>query len=485
MDYSSFLWKKGHRITPEGNRYLLSTGEAKEILLLKNNTMDMCQGPLLKKIILYTIPIILTGVLQLLFNAADLVVVGRFCGSISVAAVGATGALINLIVNLFMGLSVGAGVTVAQSLGARNRDEVGRIVHTAITVALCSGAFLTLIGILGAGWFLYLMDTPEDVLALSSLYMRIYFCGMVPSMVYNFGAAILRAAGDTRSPLVFLTIAGIGNVILNLFFVIALHMDVAGVALATIISQTISAVLIVIALMRRTDDCRLRFRDLRFHKRILGKMLRIGLPAGIQGSLFSISNVLIQSSINSFGQLAMSGNAAGGNIEGFVYISMNAFHQTTLNFVGQNVGAGKFERVGRVVRINLLLVTCVGLVMGLAAWACARPLLSIYITDSAEAISYGVLRMTYICTIYFLCGLMDTMNGALRGLGASIEPLVITVLGVCVFRVLWIYTVFQIPSCHSLECLYLSYPISWILTLAAQIFAFLRLCRRMRRPAAA
>lgn len=441
----------------------------------------MCEGPLLRKIIVYTIPIILTGILQLLFNAADLVVVGQYCGNVSVAAVGATGALINLIVNLFIGLSIGAGVSVAQYLGAKNQEAVRRVVHTSIPAAFVSGAFLTVVGIACARWFLELMDTPANVLPLSTTYMRIYFGGMIASMIYNFGAAILRAAGDTRSPLIYLTIAGVVNVFLNLFFVIVLKMDVAGVALATIISQTISAALTVMALMKRTDACRLELKAMGFHKETLLKIVKIGIPAGIQGSLFSVSNVLIQSSINSFGDLVMSGNAAAGNIEGFVYITMNAFHQTTLNFVGQNLGAGKMDRVHRVVGIDLILVMVVGLVTGLAAYHFGRPLLSIYITDSAEAIEYGITRMSLVCAPYFLCGLMDVMNGALRGLGVSVEPLVITVLGVCVLRVAWIYTIFRIPAYHTLRCLYASYPISWIVTLAAQVIGYLLVMRRLKR----
>lgn len=453
----------------------------KESIFLKSDSLNMCEGPLLKKIIVYTVPIILTGILQLLFNAADLVVAGQYCGNISVAAVGATGALINLIVNLFIGLSVGAGVSVAQFLGAKHDDAVRRIVHTSIPAAFLSGAFLTVVGVAGARWFLELMDTPDNVLPLSTTYMRIYFCGMISSMIYNFGAAILRAAGDTKSPLIYLTVAGVVNVFLNLFFVIVLKMDVAGVALATIISQTISAVLTVVALMKRRDACRFDPKAMAFHKDALVKIIRIGVPAGIQGSLFSISNVLIQSSINSFGDLVMSGNAAAGNIEGFVYITMNAFHQTTLNFVGQNLGARKMDRVHKVVGIDLILVTVVGLVTGLAAFHFGRPLLSIYITDSAQAIEYGITRMSFVCAPYFLCGLMDVMNGALRGLGSSMEPLIITVLGVCVMRVVWIYTIFRVPAYHTLQCLYVSYPISWAVTLVAQVIGYVLVARRLKR----
>ena len=445
---------------------------------MKKHSASMLQGPVLWGVIRYTIPIILTSVLQLLFNAADLVIVGRFCGSISVAAVGATGSITNLIVNLFIGLSVGAGVTVAHALGSREDEAVHRAVHTALPVALISGVVLTGVGVVFAGTFLQLMGTPETVLPLSKVYMQIYFGGITFNMVYNFTASILRAAGDTKSPLIFLTFAGVVNVVLNVIFVTVFHMNVAGVALATTISQGISAILVVIALMRRTDSCKLYLKKMRFYKMELTKMVRIGLPAGIQGSLFSISNVLIQSSVNSFGDVFMSGNAAAGNIEGFVYVIMNSFHQTAVNFIGQNVGAHQYDRVKKVLRTCLICVGVAGLAAGALGYAFGPQLLSIYITDSAEAISYGVLRLSYVCLPYFLCGLMDVSTGALRGMGASLEPMIISVLGVCAFRVGWITTIFQIPAFHTPQCLYLSYPISWILTFAAQYLAFRRVYRR-------
>ena len=445
---------------------------------MKKHSATMLQGPVLWGVITYTIPIILTGILQLLFNAADLVIVGRFCGSISVAAVGATGSITNLIVNLFIGLSVGAGVTVAHALGSREEEAVHRAVHTALPVALVSGVILTGVGVAFSGTFLHLMGTPDTVLPLSKVYMQIYFGGITFNMVYNFCSSILRAAGDTKSPLIFLTFAGVVNVALNVIFVTVFHMNVAGVALATTISQGISAVLVVIALMRRTDACRLYLGKMRFYRRELSKMVRIGLPAGIQGSLFSISNVLIQSSINSFGDVFMSGNAAASNIEGFVYVSMNAFHQTAVNFIGQNVGAHQFDRVKKTLGCCLGCVTVVGLAMGVLGYTFGPQLLSIYITDSAEAISYGMLRLSFVCLPYFLCGLMDVSTGALRGMGASLEPMIISILGVCAFRVGWIATIFQIPAFHTPQCLYLSYAISWILTFAAQFMVFRRVYRR-------
>ncbi len=452
---------------------------------MKRSQKSMLEGPLLPSIISYTVPIILTGLLQLLFNAADLIVVGQFCGSVSVGAVGATGALSNLIVNLFVGLSVGAGVTVAHAIGGRQDEAVHRTVHTALLTALLSGLILTIVGVILAEPLLEMMDTPIKVLPLSAVYMRIYFGGMTFNMVYNFCASILRAAGDTKSPLIFLTIAGVVNVGLNVIFVTQFHMDVAGVALATIISQALSAVLVVIALMRRTDACKLTLSKMRFYKPQLFKMIHIGLPAGIQGSLFSISNVLIQSSVNSFGDVFMSGNAAAGNIEGFVYVCMNAFHQTAVNFAGQNAGAGRYNRVKKTLAVCLACVTVVGIAVGTLVYGFAEPLLSIYITDSTQAIADGIIRMGFVCLPYFLLGLMDVTTGALRGIGASLEPMIISVLGVCGFRILWIYTIFQIPQFNTPECLFLSYPISWVITFAAELLAFIRVYRKKSRAATA
>ena len=439
---------------------------------MNTKSADMTHGPLLKQIVLYTIPIILTGILQLLFNAADLVVVGQYCGSVSVGAVGATGPVINLITNLFIGFSVGSGVSVAHAIGAGRNDEIHRIVHTSIPLAFICGLILTIVGIIGAEYILELMKTPDETIGLSSIYMKIYFGGIISSMLYNFGAAILRAAGDTRSPLIHLTLAGLLNVVLNLIFVIALNMDVAGVALATTISQTLSAVLIIRTLMLRTDGCKLVLKKMHIYIRPLWKILRIGFPAGIQGSLFSISNVIIQSSVNSFGSIAVSGNAAAGNIEGFVYTSMNSVTQSALNFTGQNHGAKNFERVKKTSFISLGFVFLIGLVLGVSAYIFSRPLLSIYISDSEEAIRFGVTRLLYISVPYCLCGIMDVSTGLLRGLGSSVMPMIITVAGVCGFRIVWIYSVFSMPQYHTLEVLYISYIISWTMTFIVQIVLF-------------
>lgn len=443
--------------------------------------MPMLEGNLFSGIVNFTVPIILTSLLQLLFNAADLVVVGQFCGSVSVAAVGATGALTNLMVNFFIGLSIGTGVAVAHGIGSREDREVHCIVHTALPLSLVSGLVLTVLGVAFSRTFLHWMGTPDTVLALSAVYMEIYFGGVTFTMIYNFSAAILRAAGDTKSPLLFLFIAGVVNVVLNVFFVLVCQMNVAGVALATTISQAISAVLVTMALMRRNDACKLDLKKLHFYKPQLRKMIRIGLPAGIQSSLFSISNVLIQSSINSFGDVLMSGNAAASNIEGFVYVCLNAFHQTAVNFIGQNAGARQHKRVYRILWICLACVTVVGIVTGSLAYVLGPKLLAIYITDSPEAIAYGLTRMAFICLPYFLCGLMDVSTGALRGIGASLTPMLISVLGVCGFRVLWIYTIFQMPAYHTPQCLYISYAVSWILTFLCQMAAFIVFFRREER----
>lgn len=448
---------------------------------MQSKSSDMCEGPLISRIIFYTIPIILTGVLQLLFNAADLVVVGQCCGSNSVGAVGATGAIINLMINMFIGLSVGAGVTVAHGIGSGRSEDVHRTVHTAIPTAIISGAVLTVIGIFFSETFLRLMNTPTEQLHLAASYMRIYFCGTIASMLYNFGSAILRAAGDTKSPLYFLTAAGVLNVILNLIFVIAFKMDVAGVALATTISQILSAALIVRALMKRDDACKLELKKLHIYGRQLKRILQIGFPAGIQGSLFSASNVIIQSSINSFGPIVNSGNAAAQNIEGFVYTSMNSYSQTALNYTGQNYGAGKIDRIMKIMWVCLISVFCTGLILGLTALIFGRDLLSIYITDSANAIDYGMVRMKYIMIPYFLCGLMDVSTGLIRGLGRSVLPMLITVGGVVGIRLGWIYVVFRIPEYHSIKSLYLSYTISWFLTFLAEIIVFIVIMHKIKK----
>lgn len=449
--------------------------------IAKKTKGNMLEGPLLRAIFSYTIPIILTGILQLLFNAADLVVVGQFCGELSVAAVGNAGTVTSLVVNLFIGLSVGTGVTVAQAIGAQKEQSIHRAVHTALPAAIVSGAIITVVGLICSEPLLRLMDTPNSVLPLSNLYMKIYFAGTVFMMVYNFCAAILRAAGDTKSPLIYLTIAGVINVVLNVIFVTLFDMNVAGVALATTLSQGVSAVLVVIALMRRQDACRLHLSKIRFYKKELLEIIRIGIPAGIQNCLFSISNVIIQSSINSFGDIFMSGNAAANNIDGFLYVTLNGFHQTALNFIGQNVGAGQYKRARKILWICLGCVTVLCLALATLIVTFGPQLLSIYIPNSPEAVAWGMVRLTCLCYPFCFGGWLDVSTGALRGAGASISPMVISVLGICGLRILWIYTVFQIPAYHTPQCLYFSYAISWAVTFVIQLAVFLVMSRRRER----
>ncbi len=445
----------------------------------KKYEIDMCSGPLLGKIMIFYVPLMLSGVLQLLFNAADIVVVGRFAGNEALAAVGSTGSLTNLIVNLFIGLSVGTNVLVARFYGAKQDGELTETVQTAIATAMAGGIILIFLGFFlskpALGW----MGTPDNVIEHSVLYMRIYFIGMPFMMVYNFGSAVLRAVGDTKRPLYYLLIAGVINVILNLIFVIAFSMGVAGVAAATVISQAVSAALVVRCLIRTDSAYRLELQGIKIVPDKLLKMIQIGVPAGMQGALFSISNVLIQSSVNSFGSVAMAGNTAGSNIEGFVYTAMNAFHQAAISFSGQNYGARKYKRISRVLLICELLVLGVGIVLGNAAYLLGGTLLKLYTVDP-EVIQYGILRMRIICTTYCLCGMMDVAVGALRGMGYAIMPMLVSLTGACLFRVVWIYTVFQ--SYRTLECLYISYPISWGLTFAVHmvcfVIAFGRLLKR-------
>ncbi len=447
---------------------------------MKHNTnkyeMDMCSGPFLGKILIFYIPLMLSGVLQLLFNAADIVVVGRFAGSSALAAVGSTSSLINLLVNLFIGLSVGANVLVARFFGADQKRELSEMVHTAILTSMVSGFVLVFLGIAVAKPALTWMGTPEDVIGQATLYMRIYFVGMPFTMTYNFGAAVLRAIGDTKRPLYYLACAGVVNVILNLVFVIVFSMNVAGVALATILSQAISAALVLRCLMLSDADYRLELSRLRIVPDKLVKMLQIGLPAGLQSSLFSISNVLIQSSVNSFGSVAMAGNTAASNIEGFVYTAMNSFSQTIISFAGQNYGARKPGNIRRILLICQGLVITIGLLMGNLAYLGASFLLRIY-SPEADVIAYGTLRMGIICTLYFFCGMMDVMVGVLRGIGYSVMPMLVSLTGACLFRIVWIYTIFR--QFRTLECLYWSYPISWALTFAVHVLCFVIVFRKL------
>lgn len=450
----------------------------------KSYEIDMCSGPILKKMLRFALPLMCSGVLQLLFNAADVIVVGRFAGDNSMAAVGSNAALINLLTNLFMGLSVGANVLAARYFGAKRERELRQTVHTAMLLALCSGLVLIVAGLAGARQVLIWMQAPAAVLDLAVLYLRIFFLGMPAMMLYNFGAGLLRAKGDTQRPLYFLLLAGAVNVALNLLLVIVFHLDVAGVAIATVVSQCISASLVVFCLMRETGGFRLELRALRIHKEQLGGILRVGLPAGVQGVIFSLSNVVIQSSVNSLGEVVMAGNAASANIEGFVYVAMNAVYQATLSFSSQNAGAGRLDRINRVLLTGQGCVAVTGLVLGVGAWQAGRVLLGIYTGDPA-VIHDGFVRLGIVCAPYFICGMMDTMVGALRGIGYSVMPMIVSLMGACVLRLVWVATVFQIPAYHTPECIYWSYPLSWLITLLAHILCYIWAKRRVGRRFAA
>lgn len=444
--------------------------------------IDMCNGPLLGKILIFAIPLMLSGVLQLLFNAADIIVVGRYAGSQALAAVGSTSSLINLLINIFMGFSVGVNVLVARYYGAHDEKNISDTVHTAIMTSIVSSLILVVVGITASKPLLSLMGTPDDVLAQAVLYMRIYFAGMPVIMMYNFGSAILRAIGDTKRPLYFLLLAGVINIVFNLFFVIVFHMGVAGVALATVISQFVSSGLILHTLTKMPGALHLDFRKVRLHKDRLLEIVKIGLPAGMQGAIFSISNVLIQSSINSFGSIAMAGNTAASNIEGFIYTAMNSFYQTNLSFTSQNYGGKKYSRINRILFICLGCVTVVGGVLGLSVTALAHPLIGIYSSDP-EVISYAVLRIGIICTSYFLCGIMDTMVGSMRGLGYSILPMVVSLTGACGLRIVWIFTIFAMN--RTLTTLYLSYPVSWAVTALVHLLCFFIVRKKLPKQDAA
>ena len=431
---------------------------------------DVTEGPLLKKTILFSIPIILTSILQLLFNAADLMVVGTV-NEIYVGAVGATGSVTMLIVNLFVGLSGGIGVVVAQKLGARDYEGVHKTVHTAIPLAVISGVILTVTGFFYTEPMLKIMGTPKEIIGYSEVYMKIYYCGMIPNLIYNFGASILRASGDTKGPLYYLTIAGVVNVILNFILVKGFNMNVDGVALATILSQTVSATLVIISLTKQIDAIRFDFRNVKFDKESLINILKIGVPAGLQSCMYSIANIIIQSSVNSFGSICVTGNSASQNIEGFAYVTINAFYQSAMTFTGQNMGAKKYNRINKVFYVNVLCTITAGVFIGILFNLFLPQLLSLYSVTDAQAVSFARTRMLFITLPYFLCGILDVATGVMRGIGSSLVPMIISVLGVCGLRLVWIYTVFA--HFHTPESLFVIYPISWGTTFVVELIAYI------------
>lgn len=431
--------------------------------------IDMCNGSILDKLVSFSIPLMLSGILQLLFNAVDIIVVGRFTGSEALAAVGSTTALINVFVNFFIGISLGANVLAARYYASGKDQEMSETVHTAITLALISGIIMGIIGIAAARGALELMGTPGNVLSLSTLYMRIYFIGMPFFMLYNYGAAVLRAVGDTKRPLFFLIVSGLTNVVLNLILVIRFQMGVAGVAIATVISQGISCVLVLRCLYRSEGSYQLRFSRLGMRARYVKQIFQVGVPAGIQSTIINFSNVLLQSSVNSFGSVAMAGYAAANNIFGFLYVSVNSITQACMSFTSQNYGVRKYKRMDKILLDCLGLTVVVSLLLGVGSYLFGSQLLHVY-TKSADVVACGVEIMLYTTVTYFLCGIMDLFPGALRGMGHSTVPMILSVIGTVGTRIVWIYGIF--PYHRALDFLFISYPVSWMLTIVMQMICF-------------
>lgn len=449
-------------------------------MISRNRDMDMCSGPLFTKILIFALPIMAMNLLQLLFNAADMIVVGKFSGSQALAAVGATGALINLLVNFFMGLSVGTSVIVAQDYGAGDQYGISRSVHTSIFISIIGGVAVMAIGLVFCAPLLEIMGTPEDIFGLSVLYMRIYFLGVPASMVYNFAAAILRAIGDSRRPMYYLMISGAVNVVLNLFFVIVFHMSVDGVAWATVISQYVSAVLIMICLIRSDGAIRFVFRRMRIDGQKLKKIVKIGLPAGMQGLLFSISNTLIQSSINSFGSTMVAASSASGNVENLVGTSMNAYYNAALTFTGQNMGAGKYERIDTIAKVCTVLIIASWIILGGTVVLFGRPLLSLF-TSEPQVIELGMERLYVMMAGFLSCGIMNAYPGLTRGMGYSVMPMICTLVGACLMRIVWLATFFV--WYRSIFMLFICYPITWSLAGLGQVGCYFYARHQVRRRA--
>lgn len=444
----------------------------------KKYEIDMCNGSLMDKLISFSLPLMLSGILQLLFNAVDIIVVGRFTGRHALAAVGSTTALINMFVNLFIGISLGVNVLAARFFAAKKEREMSETVHTAIAFALVSGIVMAFVGVFFAKTALELMGTPDDVIRLSALYMRLYFCGMPFFMLYNYGAAILRAIGDTKRPLLFLIIAGIANVALNLILVIVFHLGVAGVAIGTILSQLISSILVVRCLCKAEASYQLHFSKLSIKGAYMKQIFKVGIPAGIQSTVINFSNVLLQSSVNSFGSIAMAGYTAANNIFGFLYAATNSITQACMSFTSQNYGVGKLKRMDRVLFNCMILTIIITLLLGGGTYIFGHQLLGIYTSD-AEVVACGIEIFLYTTVTYFLCGLMDLFPGAMRGMGYSFVPMIISIIGTVGLRIVWIFWVF--PNNRSLDVLFISYPASWIFTIAMQVTCFLFVRKRVFR----
>ncbi len=444
----------------------------------KTKTIDMTNGPFTKKILRFALPLIFTGLLQLLYNTADTAIVGKFAGEEALAAVGATGSLINLILNVFIGFSTGSGVISANYIGADNEKRVHRCTHTAMSISLICGVLVGVIGFFFAKPMLRLMHSPENVIDLSTLYLKIYFLGSPGSLVYNFGASLVRATGDTKRPLYILFFSGIVNVILNLILVIPFGMGVSGVAIATIVSQYISAVMIVTHLTRMKNASRLEIRKLRIYKHEFVRIFKIGFPAGLQNSLFSVSNVIIQTTVNTFGSVAMAGMAAGSNFDSYIYTCTNAIGQTSMTFSSQNLGAGKTENIMKIYRRCLLITTIIGLGMGAFGFFFREMLVGIF-SSEADVVAIGAERLALIMPFYVFCSLQDVAGCQIRGMGKSLEPMIVSLFGACGIRLFWVFVI--LPLNYSLINLYWAYPISWSVTFIAQSALIWRISEKYKK----
>jgi len=453
----------------------------------KAKTLDMTTGPFLKKILLFAVPIIISGLLQLLFNAADTVIVGKFSadGDFAVSAVGSTASLINALVALAMGLGNGSGVVVAQNVGAKNSEAVKKTVHTSMLLSVILGVAIGAVGFFCASPLLRLMNAPDEVIGLAALYVKIYFLGLPVQLIYNFGSAILRSIGDTTRPLIFLGIAGVLNVGLNILFVVGFNMSVAGVALATVISQTVSAALVVIYMKKQNNDCRLYIKDLKIHTKSLTQTLYIGIPAGLQGMIFSVSNTILQATINTFGPLAMAGSAAATSVANFIFIPMNSIHHASTSFIGQNTGAKKIEQIKKLIFMLNGIAMAMGVVLTIPIVIYGKFFLGIF-TSTEEAIIYGYTHLVVLCVPYFICGAMDVTVGCIRGMGTSLAPMLVSIFGVCGFRFLWIWVIFPFikgmveNSYQQYFFLFLSYFISWAITLTLQVIICIKTYKKLK-----
>ena len=444
----------------------------------KKSSIDMLNGPFFKKLLLFAVPVMLTGFLQLLYNSADLIVVGRFSpvGTIAQGAISSTSSLIHLIINVSMGLAVGINVAVAKNLGAKSHKTVSEVVHTAVALSLIVGIAVGAFGFFLSRTFLEWMNADPDIIDLSTIYLKIYFIGTPFNLLYNFGAAILRAKGETQKPLIYLAVSGLINIILNLFFVLVLKMNVDGVAIATIASQAVSAILVVIELIRADGCCHLDIKKIRVHKMPLIEIVKFGVPAGIQGSMFSVSNVIIQSSINSFGEMIVTANGNASSIEAFLNVAVDCVYQAALSFIGQNYGANNKENIQKIMRTSFYMMTGICFIVSAFTILGRTFLLSIY-SDNAEVIKNGETRILINCATYFIYGWMQLFVGFMRGLGHGVLPVLVSILGICVFRIFWMLVIYP-PFAGNIVMVYLSYPISWVLTALAHFICVMAVKKR-------